>query len=218
MDVTNEYEFQESLSRSLERTHLLSQVGVLLLDAGVDLERTLFQVVERVAANFASLCFIDLSEGGAALRRVAWAHRERPVDLAMIAEFVPRADSEHPILGVMRSGQPMLIPDVDPDRIDAFSSSSAHATFFRSLEIRSIVAAPVPTRSEVIGVITLSRTVADGRRFDDQDLALVEELGRRIGLAVANARLYQTEREARDLAQRQCRTGAVRLHRLARSA
>ena len=64
-----------------------------------------------------------------------------------------------------------------------------------SVGVASTMVVPVSARGRVAGVILLSRT-DPAHPFDDQDLAMVEELGRRIGLAVDNARLYQEARDA----------------------
>jgi CheY-like chemotaxis protein/nitrogen-specific signal transduction histidine kinase len=50
----------------------------------------------------------------------------------------------------------------------------------------------------VMGALSLT-TAASGRRFEPDDLALAEELARRAGLAVENARLYREAQEANRL-------------------
>jgi serine phosphatase RsbU (regulator of sigma subunit) len=54
--------------------------------------------------------------------------------------------------------------------------------------------APVVSRAGIEGVLTLSR-VAGSRPYTDDDVRLADEVGRRIGVAVENARLYARERD-----------------------
>jgi signal transduction histidine kinase len=60
---------------------------------------------------------------------------------------------------------------------------------------------PMTARGRVLGAI--NACLGPGaRRFDRDDLALLEELGRRAALALDNARLYTAERAAREAAER----------------
>ena len=52
---------------------------------------------------------------------------------------------------------------------------------------------PMSAHGETLGALTFV-SAESGRTFGEDDLALAEELGRRAGMAVANARAY-TERE-----------------------
>jgi serine phosphatase RsbU (regulator of sigma subunit) len=63
---------------------------------------------------------------------------------------------------------------------------------YRSLGLRSLLAVPLEARGVVLGALTLGSAMS-GRRFDGDDLALARDLGRRAGLAIENARLYQQE-------------------------
>jgi hypothetical protein len=55
-----------------------------------------------------------------------------------------------------------------------------------------VMVVPMPAHGETVGALTFA-SAEPGRVFDDDDLALAEEIGRRAGLAVANARAF-TER------------------------
>jgi len=54
---------------------------------------------------------------------------------------------------------------------------------------------PVKAREKLIGIVSFG--VREGpRRYDRADLALAQELARRTGVALDNARLYQQAQEA----------------------
>jgi serine phosphatase RsbU (regulator of sigma subunit)/CHASE1-domain containing sensor protein len=65
----------------------------------------------------------------------------------------------------------------------------------------SAVIVPLPARARMLGTLALARTAARGP-FTADDVELAEELGRRVGLAVDNARLLERERAAREAAER----------------
>src|SRR5207302_10486389 len=59
----------------------------------------------------------------------------------------------------------------------------------RGLRLRSSMAVPLTARGQVLGALTLV-AAASGRTYAPSDLAVAEELGRRAGIAIDNARLY----------------------------
>jgi PAS domain S-box-containing protein/putative nucleotidyltransferase with HDIG domain len=58
--------------------------------------------------------------------------------------------------------------------------------------VQSVLHAPILAGETVLGVLGLYYTTA-GRRFSDRDRALVESIGRQAGIAIQNARLFETE-------------------------
>ncbi|MFM9545101.1 GAF domain-containing protein, partial [Streptomyces turgidiscabies] len=62
----------------------------------------------------------------------------------------------------------------------------------------SAVVAPLRARREIIGALTVARGGAE-RPFTEDDLPLIDDLARTLGLGVDNARLYQ---ETRNIAER----------------
>jgi serine phosphatase RsbU (regulator of sigma subunit) len=69
-----------------------------------------------------------------------------------------------------------------------------HLRIVRSLGLRGAIIAPLRARGRILGAITFVAAESD-RKFTRDDVDLVEELARRAGLSVDNARLY-TERSA----------------------
>ncbi|HLU64743.1 MAG TPA: ATP-binding protein [Kofleriaceae bacterium] len=70
---------------------------------------------------------------------------------------------------------------------------SGHATIFQAGDL-SCMSVPMPLKEGVAG--TISFVAAPHRRYTPLDLELAEELGRRAGLAIENARLLERTREA----------------------
>jgi signal transduction histidine kinase len=64
----------------------------------------------------------------------------------------------------------------------------------RKLGISGLLAVPLRARGAAFGVMTFARTDA-GHGYDDTDIEIADELGRRAGLAIDNARLYQEAEE-----------------------
>jgi serine phosphatase RsbU (regulator of sigma subunit) len=96
---------------------------------------------------------------------------------------------------VIRTGQPQLVPLITDELIAEAESTPEQIELLRDLEMRSVIIVPLAVAGRpAIGALTLVMAES-GRLFDDDDLVLAEELGRRAATAVENARLY-TERSA----------------------
>ncbi|MGB0415385.1 MAG: PP2C family protein-serine/threonine phosphatase [Coraliomargarita sp.] len=80
---------------------------------------------------------------------------------------------------VAQSGRAVLISDAAND-----PRVAQHAD--PSLQIRSIIVAPVVFKSELMGVLAVANP-SDGLAFNDTDFSLVESLAEQVGLAVHNS-------------------------------
>lgn len=94
---------------------------------------------------------------------------------------------------VAAGGEPELVADARDD--PRFVHQVDEATGF---ETRSMVAAPLRAKDQVVGVLQVLNK-RDGAEFDEDDLALLDGLGATAGLALRNARLHDAERRAQDL-------------------
>jgi signal transduction histidine kinase len=65
----------------------------------------------------------------------------------------------------------------------------------RAFGLRSYIIAPLLARGRTLGAITLL-TSESGRRYQASDVEVAMELGRRAGMAVDNARLYEESQQA----------------------
>jgi serine phosphatase RsbU (regulator of sigma subunit) len=73
--------------------------------------------------------------------------------------------------------------------LDAVPLEDEQRAALRELGMSSVMIVPVASADRVLGAMSLV-SAESGRRFTDADLRLAEELGRRAGSALENARLY----------------------------
>ncbi|MER5184538.1 SpoIIE family protein phosphatase [Streptomyces sp. NPDC002896] len=71
---------------------------------------------------------------------------------------------------------------------------------FEATGIHSAAIAPIRSTREVLGALTLGRAKKPGK-FTTTDLPLIEDIARRAGLALDNARLYQRQRKVAETMQ-----------------
>jgi PAS domain-containing protein len=94
---------------------------------------------------------------------------------------------------VLRTGSTVVYDTIEADLLQEVAKDEEHLALLRQLPNRSAMLIPITSGRAVIGVLTFF-SAHSTRFFDTETVALAEELGRRVGTAVANARLYERER------------------------
>jgi signal transduction histidine kinase len=100
----------------------------------------------------------------------------------------------------MEKREPLTIGTMTADVFRAMAENDQHGEILQRTGAHSAIIVPMVARQETRGAIALFGT-AQRRAFDEEDVALAEELARRAALALDNARLYRKARaaiEARD--------------------
>jgi PAS domain S-box-containing protein len=178
-----------------------SRVLASSLDYGVTLQR----VARLAVPQIADWCAVDMLNGhGSEIERVA-VHHADPAKLSiaecLASEYPYSLDEPSGVAQVIRSGEPVLAPEIHPDGLEAYAHDERHLALLREVGMTSAILVPMLAAGKVSGAITLV-TAESGRRLHPQDLELAEELGRRAGVAIENARLYtERTRIARTLQQ-----------------
>jgi PAS domain S-box-containing protein len=181
--------------RAEERLHFLSEASSMLASS-LDYEATLKSVAELAVPALADWCAVDVLLEDQSIRRVAVVHPDpAKVELGyeLLRRYPPRLDM--PEGAMMRSGQPVLYPEITDAMLSAFARDAEHLVILRRMNLKSTMVVPLSARGRILGAISL---VSDesGRRYGPDDLTLAEELARRAALAVDNARLYRTAQDA----------------------
>jgi PAS domain S-box-containing protein len=183
------------------------QMERLLADASatfassLDYKETLMGVAARIVPVLADLCVFDIMGRDGALQRVAWASAggaEVDGRLRDIDRFVaPPRSADHPVARALETGRTELVTGVNDAWLRSAALDGEHLEFLRGLGVRSAIIAPIAAREKVLGALTLWYLDRSGRRYDDADRRVADELARRAGLAVDNAALYQSAQDAR---------------------
>jgi GAF domain-containing protein/biotin carboxyl carrier protein len=173
---------------SSEHLRLLHEAG-LEFNSTLELEELLPRVFDRVVED------LDAEAGSIWLRygdtlvcelaRGPVAERIQGMELPWGAGIVG---------DVGRRGEPELVEDAASDTRFVFQVDEA-----TGFETKSMVAAPLVAKGEVLGVFQLINKRSGDGHFDEQDRDLLEALGSTAGLALHNAQLLDAEKRARDL-------------------
>jgi PAS domain S-box-containing protein len=170
---------------------LLVEAGVALATS-LDLTTTMGQVARLTVPRLADVCVIDLLDEDGSIRDVAVAAADERIareleELRSRHQLDP--DGEHPVARVIRSGEPVLLPEMTSQLLSSFAAGSEHARFMIDNDYRSAAVAPLLARERTLGAISALR-LGDGEAYESEDMDLVCELARRAALAIDNARLF----------------------------
>ena len=179
-----------------QRLTLLVRAGELF-HRSLDVEETLSNVAHTAIGSFCDLCLFDLIDDVTGQLYVSvGAHRDPNVAASLMERVTPVLQAEtrrmHPARQVSQTGETYYVPEFDDSRLLEHASSDEHEAFMRDLRYASKIVVPVGVRGDLYGALTFVR-VAGARPFEPADREAAEELGRRAGLAVANAKQYGRE-------------------------
>jgi PAS domain S-box-containing protein len=163
-----------------------------LLGASLDAELTLQRIATLSVPGIADWCAVDLKAVNGSIERVALAHRDpSQVERArrLQERYPPDPHAPTGVPRVLRTGESELYPEIPAELLERAAVDAEHLELLRELGLRSAMVVPMVARGSTLGALTFV-TAEEGRRFDDKDLALAEEIGRRCGAALENARLY----------------------------
>lgn len=178
-----------SAHRASERLALLAEASSVLAGS-LDIHAVFRALARVLVPRLADWCSVHLRDGGPP-QPVAVAHAD-PDRLAQAQRLqtLPVApDTPHGLGYVLRTGTGELIPTVSDDMLVATAGSDEHLHLARDLTLSSVLTVPLTGRSGVFGAIQLCYGES-GRRYDRDDLRLLEDLAALAAVAADNARAY----------------------------
>jgi PAS domain S-box-containing protein len=184
-----------------EQTHrFLAEAGAMLASS-LDQRQTLPALARLAVPHMADWCSIQLLDASGKLERFALAHSE-PDRLAVIREIEQQypADENDAANRIVRTGASEYVHEITDDMIAASSRGPHHLELIRLLGLRSWMAVPITVDRRTIGVISLASSES-GRLFEQRDVDVAEELGRRVGTTIDNARLFELTQQERRRAE-----------------
>ncbi len=192
--VVNVIEDITEVKRAELTQRLLARAGEVL-SSSLDYEATLQQVAELAVPQLADWCAVSMPDGHGFMRQVAVAHvdPEKVAFARRLGERYPtRADAPTGAPQVMRDGESQLVNEVTDEMLVAAAQDDEHLELLRGVGLRGGLVVPMVAAGEIVGTLSLV-SAESPRHFTGADVKLAEELARRAGTAIENARLY-TER------------------------
>jgi PAS domain S-box-containing protein len=181
------------------RQRFLAEAGAVLAGS-LDYQETLERVARLVVPELADWCAIDVVDARGGLRRVALVHADPErarFGRELNARYPPDLAQPTGLGAVLRSGEPVVYPEITDEMIAASAQDAEHLRLIRGIGMRSALLVPMRVGERTTGVISLV-TAESGRAFDEGDVEFFSRLAVLAAAAVENARQY-TERTVASL-------------------
>jgi len=187
-EIAERRQAEEALKRRATQLATVGEVGrqiTSLLEPDPLLDRIVNLIREAFGYYYVSILLVDPATGGLAFRAGAGYEVE-------IVKALRLKVGQDGICGwVAASGEPLLVGDV--------SQEPRYYPVESLADTRSELAVPIQVKSQVIGVLDVQS--AEPEAFDKDDLFTLHMLADQVAVALENTRLFEREREQRELAE-----------------
>ena len=192
-----------AMAEANRQVQLLADAG-RVLSGTLEIELQIGQLAEIVVPPLSDWCWIVVTDEQGRLHGVASGHSD-PVRRTELESFVRSMVSTMSETSgarvVAATGQPMVLPTIDPEHVHQALPDPAVRAAFEQFDAASGAIVPLTARGQVLGALGLF----SGPERSPMTPAEIEtgiEIGRRAGLALHHARLYGQQRELADALQR----------------
>ncbi len=190
-DITSEKLAHLEAQHANARLRVLADASAVFAEAGLSLAHLISRVSAQVSRQYADSCAVQLIEGDH-LIPLAIHHPDAEAAAAArtLLGSTPYKVGEGISGKVAATGKSLLLATIDTDALIAMTSPE-HRDLAARYGTRSIMVAPMFGRhGTVLGVLAVGR-ITSQEPFTADDLVLLEDLGRRAGLAIEAAQLYE---------------------------
>jgi PAS domain S-box-containing protein len=171
---------------------LLADLGAVLRP--VESEGALDDVAPFLARHLADVVAFYLVRPDGELCRFTAAARD-PAKAWVADELIKLSStlpSQHPAWEVLRTRQARIGKSA-PGSMEAAAETPEHRRAIRAADVTSFLLVPLAVGESCVGVLGFGST---SQAFDERDLPLALEVGRRCAVFVRSARLYRSEKQA----------------------
>ena len=175
------------------RAELLDEVN-RVLGSTLDLDEILRGLAGVLVEELGDVCLIDIDDQYGPMRRLAAGRRDYPhrAVLKGLEDRSIRLGLHTPEARVFRTGGTEVVPEVTEGWL---AQAGEQGDMFRAIGPCSLMMVPLHAGTLPWGVVTIL-SCDPSVSYGPADAILVEEIVRRAGIAIENARLYRLAQEA----------------------
>ncbi|WP_241741138.1 SpoIIE family protein phosphatase [Streptomyces sp. L2] len=182
------------------RLTLLYEAGVRI-GTTLDVRRTAEELAEVAVPRMADFVTVELLDSvlrgeeptGAVnlMRRTALSESQAGHPLQPVGDLIQFVVADTPMVAALHRGKAVLVPDLHTAQ-DWRAQDPEGALQALDYGIHSLITVPLRARGVVLGMVNFWRG-AGTPRFEEEDIAVAEELVARAAVAIDNARRYSRE-------------------------
>jgi len=178
------------------RAELLDEVN-RVLGSTLDLDEMLRGLAGVLVEELGDVCLIDIDDQYGPMRRLAAGRRDYPHQAVLkgLEDRAVRLGFTTPEARVFRTGGTEVVPEVTEEWLTGAAELDEQVEAFRAIAPCSLMMVPLHAGTLPWGVVTLL-SCDPLVRYGAADAALAEEIVRRAGIAIENARLFRLAQEA----------------------
>ena len=208
LDVTEREQAAAEVAQARRHLSVVAEAGVRI-GTTLDLQQTARELADVAVPHVADLAAVDVLESVVTDGTITPVTEDAQVEFRALAvsagyltDAIHAADPvgelatygpNRIITQCVREAGPILVERVDPPTMRRIARDGRAAQTLRTAGVHSYLAVPLVARGEVLGTLSLYRTVNE-HPFDEQDRVLASELAARAAICIDNARLYGRER------------------------
>jgi PAS domain S-box-containing protein len=184
-EITSRKQTEEGLLFLSEASQILS--------SSLNFKTTLSQVANLAVPRIADWCVVDMVKETGGFEEVAIAHvDQRKVKWAKKyrEEFPVNPNAVSGVANVVASGKSEFYPIITDEILVKGALNKRHLKLMRKIGFGSVIVVPLFRENKTVGAISLVMDSSSGRRFNETDLHLAQQLSSRASLAIENSRLY----------------------------
>jgi len=182
----------QRLTRSVNTQSFLAESSEILARSLSD-QTLLAELARHCTPTISDYCSIHIAEDDGTIRRVETTHHDRnkaELVRALVGRYEYRIDGPGPVAQVVRSQQPLRIPDYDLKEQIRLAPDETTVRLLEQVRPTSFLCVPLVARGRAFGAMSFTYTDS-GRTFTEDDLELAMELSRRTSVAIDNAVIYR---------------------------
>ena len=193
-DIHYRKQIELSREKQIKRTDALYRLSRMVAEAGNDLHKITHLATHFTAEEIGNTSLLALLNPSGEKLRIVSFYDTNPKVQALLRKSLPSDYEYDPSQalagGVLKSGQPVLIPSLLPEHLKAISLP-AFQEFIDEVGVESVLVVPLMGRSGVVGTIHVLRH-RGSKAVDVEDQSFLTDIAYRIALAIENCRLFES--------------------------
>jgi PAS domain S-box-containing protein len=193
--------FDEERRRS-DELRFIADASEIIFES-FDLPRIFDRLTQFIVKDVADLAYIMIVEDHEFLRTVSGAHRDPAkgrIAKRLCGQRTMQPQTEENALRMLANHRAILHPTVSRDALLA-TTWEYLAPDVRALDVRSGITVPLHSRGETFGALVVYRCGNSSIPFEERDLPLFQDVGRRLSIAIDHSSTLERERKIAEALQ-----------------